>query len=245
MEEKNTVTENSYETEAKNVKRASKLKRNVTIVVVVLCICAAVYLNLTYNNQDRDSVLTDASLAGAKTGEEMLATSGESDYVSEYFAQARLTRQQSRAEALSLLETAAASASASAETIDSAMNSIAAMATYSMQETQIENLLLAKDFADCVVFMSAEGVTVAVPAPETGLTAEQAARITDAILSETSYNATQIRIIEVKKPLSTPEVSPDDTMDQGDTGTGESVTDSSTDIASQGGYLEGENYVFE
>jgi len=140
--------------------------------------------------------------------------SHEDDYISEYFAQARLTRQQSRDEALNLLEQAASSETASQETIDTAMNSIAVMANYSMQETQIENLLLAKDFAECVAFMSAEGVTIAVPAPAEGLTADQVAKITDAIISETNYTAEQIRLIEVKKPVTeeaapAPEASPD------------------------------------
>lgn len=34
-----------------------------------------------------------------------------------------------------------------------------------MTETQIENLLLAKDFSECVVYITEEGITVAVPAP--------------------------------------------------------------------------------
>ena len=92
-------------------------------------------------------------------------TSGE---VSDYFAEARLTRQTSRDEALALLETAAAGEGASQETIDGAMDAIAAMATWSMQETQIENLLLAKNFEDCVVYISGDGVTAAVPAPGRG-----------------------------------------------------------------------------
>ena len=67
-----------------------------------------------------------------------------------------------------------------------------------MQETQVENLLIAKDFADCVVYMSSEGVTVAVPAPVEGLTEAQVAQITDTITGETSYEAAQIKVIPVK-----------------------------------------------
>ena len=110
-----------------------------------------------------------------------------------------LTRQQSRDEALGLLETAAAGGGASQETIDAAMESITAMATWSLQETQVENLLLAKDFDDCVVYMTGEGVTVAVPAPPEGLSTASVARITDTITSETDYAASQLRIIEVKE----------------------------------------------
>ena len=78
------------------------------------------------------------------------------------------------------------------------MDSIAAMATWSMQEAQIENLLLARDFDDCVVYMSGDGVTVAVPAPMEGLSEASVARITDTITGETGMSASQIKIIEVR-----------------------------------------------
>ena len=68
----------------------------------------------------------------------------------------------------------------------------------SMQEKQIENLLLAKDFSDCVVYIGNGAVTVAVPAPIDGLSEEAVARITDIICTETEYDATQLNIIEVK-----------------------------------------------
>lgn len=176
----------------------STTKRNITIVAVLLCVCAAVYLNWSYNNRSADEAMADAELANAKTAEETMGAENPDVLVSDYFAEARLTRQQSRDEAISLLQAAAASETASKETIDSAVNTIAVMANYSMLETQIENLLIAKNFADCVAFMSAEGVTLAVPSPAEGLTAEAVAKITDAIVSETDFNATQITIIEVK-----------------------------------------------
>jgi len=161
-------------------------KKYITIAAVLLCICAAVYLNWSYNNSPAGTELSDAELANAKSAEETQAESGLTSGVSDYFAAARLTRQQSRDEALNLLESAAGSENASQETIDGVMNAIAAMANYSMMETQVENLLLAKNFAECVAFISAEGVTLAVPAPDEGLAAEDVAKITDTIVAETN-----------------------------------------------------------
>jgi len=186
----------------------NKTKKYITIAAVVLCVCAAVYLNWSYNKDNKGgSTLSDAELANAKSEEEA-AASGLSEEVSNYFAEARLTRQQSRDEALELLKAAASSETASQETIDGAMGAISAMANYSMMETQIENLLIAKNFAECVAFISADGVTLAVPAPEEGLAAEDVAKITDAIVAETDYTATQIRIIEVKSNTASPSPSP-------------------------------------
>lgn len=174
-----------------------KAKRNIIIVTVLLFVCAAVYLNWSYNNSwgRADEAMVEAE------DEAMAAAAAEGAAAEEafdYFAEARLTRQTSRDEALSLLQTAAASESASQETIDGAMDAIAAMAQWSMQETQIENLLLAKDFDDCVVYMSDDSVTVAVPAPMEGLSEAAVARITETITAETDYDATQLRVIEIK-----------------------------------------------
>ena len=174
-------------------------KRNLTMLAVVLFVCAAVALNWTYNRRwgkaDAEMVYAeDKAMATAQMDfEKTLITSG-----SEYFAEARLTRQISRDEALELLQTAAASDSASQETIDGAMSAITNMAAWSLQETQIENLLLAKNFEDCVVYIGTDKVTVAVPAPVEGLSEEAVARITDVICSETDYSPSQLSIIEVK-----------------------------------------------
>lgn len=177
-----------------------KTKRNVAIIVVLLFVCAAVYFNWSYNAQwgSADAEMAaaeDAAMAAANADGETTAASASTD---DYFAKARLTRQQSRDEALSLLKSASAAEDASQETIDSAMRAISAMASDSMTETQIENLLLAKDFSECVVYITEEGITVAVPAPAEGLSTAQVATITDVIVSETDYTAPQIKVIEVK-----------------------------------------------
>ena len=176
-----------------------KTKRNVAIIVVLLFVCAAVYFNWSYNAQwgSADAEMAaaeDAAMAANADGEAAAASASTDDY----FAKARLTRQQSRDEALSLLKSASAAEDASQETIDSAMRAISAMASDSMTETQIENLLLAKDFSECVVYITEEGITVAVPAPADGLSTAQVATITDVIVSETDYTAPQIKVIEVK-----------------------------------------------
>lgn len=199
-----------------------KGKRNLVIAAVLLFVCAAVWLNWSYNKNaapeapDADMVLAedeqrDTALAAygeAISGEEAAAVLGALDggaadaaapaESNGYFAEARLTRQQSRDNALDLLEQAAATDGASQEVIDSAMNEIAAMAGFSLQEAQVENLLLAKGFSDCVVFIGGEEVTVAVPAPLEGLSQADVARITDTVLSETGVPVSALRVIEVK-----------------------------------------------
>ena len=140
--------------------------------------------------EDEMTSAVDAILGREENARQTAAVSG-------YFAQARLTRQQSRDQALSLLETAASSETATAETIDAAMKEITAMANWSLLESRVENELLAKNFAECVVYLSAEKCTVAVPAPSEGLTEADVAVITDAVTANTDYSAAQINVIEV------------------------------------------------
>ena len=177
-----------------------KTKRNIAIIVVLLFVCAAIYFSWSYNTQwgkaDAEMAAAEDAATAAKAEEEAAAASASAS--DDYFAKARLTRQQSRDEALSLLKSASTAEGASQATIDSAMSAISAMASDSMTETQIENLLLAKDFSECVVYITDEGITVAVPAPADGLSTAQVATITDTIVKETDYTAPQIKVIEVK-----------------------------------------------
>lgn len=174
-------------------------KRNITMIAVLLFVCAAVTLNWSYNQRwgkpDAEMVqaMDEARSSADAAYAEKVATGASS-----YFAEARLTRQLSRDEALELLQTAAATEAASQETIDSAMNAISSMAACSMREAQIENLLIAKDFTDCVVYIGNNTVTVAVPAPAEGLSEDAVARITDVICKETEFEASQLSIIEVR-----------------------------------------------
>lgn len=186
-------------------KARGNLKRNIVMAAVLLFVCAAVYLNWSYSNQygkaDGEMVAAeDAAMEAAneKYTETLANEEAAAEAASGYFAEARLTRQQSRDEALALLESAAAGEGASQETIDAAMSSITAMATWSLQEAQIENLLLARGFDDCVAYMTGDGVTVAVPAPTEGLSEAAVARITDTITTETGMSVSQIHVIEIK-----------------------------------------------
>jgi len=176
------------------------LKRNITIVVVLIFVSTAVYLNWSYNNSwgKADDAMVEAEDAAMQKAEDAYsAENGILKSAAEYFAEARLNRQVSRDEALELLETAAASENATQETIDSAMAAISAMASYSMQETQLENLIIAKDFSDCVVYMTEDSITVAVPSPSEGLSEAAVARITETVTSETDYSVSQLHVIEI------------------------------------------------
>jgi stage III sporulation protein AH len=109
-----------------------KSKRNIILAAVLLLVCAAVYLNWSFNDRwgKADNAMVEAEDENmAEAAGESQGDADQATEVSEYFSEARLTRQTSRDQALSLLQTAAGNESASQETIDAAMDAIAAMPT--------------------------------------------------------------------------------------------------------------------
>ena len=82
--------------------------------------------------------------------------------------------------------------------MDEALGAITAMAGYTVSEAEMEALITAKGFQDCIVFLSADSVIVAVPAPAEGLGDSAVSRITDIVLQETNLHTEQIKIIGVK-----------------------------------------------
>ena len=65
-------------------------------------------------------------------------------------------------------------------------------------EAQIESLVIAKGYTDCVAYMSEDGISVAVAAPEEGLQEADVALISDIVLAQADYSLADIRIVEVK-----------------------------------------------
>ena len=78
-----------------------------------------------------------------------------------------------------------------------AAQSIQTLASYTLSEAQIESMITAKGYADCVVFMSEDGVSVVVSTGADGLQTEDVARITDIVKQETGLSAECIKIMEV------------------------------------------------
>ena len=185
-------------------------KRNAVVATVLLFVCAAVYLNWRYageaaadqaaevssqqqENGGSTKVLGDAALVD---GQVISAQEDGTAQVSSYFDTARLSRQQSRDNALSLLREAAEQEGAEQATVDEANRAIQTLAGYSVLESQIENLVVAKGYADCVAFMGEDSISVVVSAAEDGLQTEDVAKITDIVLGETDYTVDQITIME-------------------------------------------------
>jgi len=182
-------------------------KRNAVVAAVVLFVCLAVYLNWNYQDKggtDVGKTLGDTALVAGETKDPLLGgdtaqQSGEdgTSSASGYFANARLNRQQARDSALSILQEAAAGAEADQAMREQTNAAIQTMADYTVTEAQIENLVIAKGYTDCVAFIGEDTVSVVVEIAGGQLTEVDTARITDIVTQSTEFAASQIKIIEV------------------------------------------------
>lgn len=194
-------------------------KRNAVVAAIALFVCAAVYLNWSYKQEAAGKTLGESTLVGSEdpllngtSGSSSSGTEGGSQTEgetqseagssqtgaasSDYFSTARLNRQQSRDSALALLQDATGE-DADQTLKDEANQTIQAMADYTVTEAQIENLVIAKGYADCVAFIGENALSLAVAAPEGGLTDTDTARIVDVVHQTTGFTADQVKIISV------------------------------------------------
>lgn len=148
-------------------------KKPAVAAAVLLLVCAAVYMNWRYTDdiqKNAGKTLGQTTLVSSQDGEkgtEPTAAPAEDDY----FATARLSRKQARDNAISMLKEAERDENAQQSVLNEASQTLQVLAAYTVAESQIESLVTAKGYADCVVFMGAESVSVVVAPPEGGLTA--------------------------------------------------------------------------
>lgn len=169
-------------------------KRRAVAAAVVVLVGTSVYLNWRYTDEvaDTSKVLGQSTLVNGETvGAEDTAASGGEDY----FSTARLSRKQARDTAISMLEETKAEENVSEDVFNEAAETLQVLAGYTVAEAQIENLVVAKGYSDCVAFMGADSISVVVSSPE-GLETADVARIKDIVIAETSYTADQIKIME-------------------------------------------------
>ncbi len=199
-------------------------KRNAVVVAIVLFVGAAVYLNWSYGRevtanggegQGGGRLLGQAALVNGEDGQTAgkpassaqpsadpsaspSASPNAAGEQTGYFASARLNRQQARDSALELLQQAAADTAAQQDIIDEANASIQAMAAVTMSEANIENLITAKGYGDCICFINDDSASVVVSSTENGLGEADATKIMEIVKEETGLSASKITVIETE-----------------------------------------------
>ncbi len=181
-------------------------KKNLIAAAVLLVVCAGIYMNWMYSNAQQVDNLTDTLDAQKVLSQDGLVLDDASlDYsagntdgntITDYFAAVRLSRQEARDSAVNLLQEAMAYGDSSGAQQSSAQ--LEQIVQTALCEAQIESLIVAKGYADCVAYMSEEGISVAVAAPEGGMQQEDVAVIADIVITQTGFSMEAIRVVEVQ-----------------------------------------------
>lgn len=189
-------------------------KRQLVLAALVVALGAAVYLNWQFagNNQ---LIATNAvtSTSGRELGEARLvdgsAVSGApktaasassavktSANADTYFSQARLSRQKARDQAVELLEKTLADAKTNDAAKKQAVTEAASIAQNTLKESNIENLIKAKGFSDCVAFLENSECSVVVKTKDSSQ--NNAIVIKDIVAGQAGVASDKIKIIESK-----------------------------------------------
>ena len=140
----------------------------------------------------------EESTADKNYGEAQLVSVNE-DAGTEFFESARLSREKSRDEALDTIQKTLKDASLSQEEQQQAVEALQTEVTNIEREAELETIIKAKGFVDCVVLLDDGSAHVTVMTENDALTAAEVTQIRDAVLSRCDeVRAQDITVVEVK-----------------------------------------------
>lgn len=185
-------------------------KRQLVLAALVVALGAAVYLNWALSGNTQLPA-TDAVASGRELGETLLvnasgsesgASSGDSSAVdtsasvaeNDQFAAARLSRQKARDEAVATLQKLLSGATVTDAEKLTALSQANTIAQSIVKESDIESLIKAKGFEDCVVFLE-DGECSVVAKTKTS-SQDDAIVIRDIIAGQTGLSYDKIKIVE-------------------------------------------------
>ena len=194
-------------------------QRKASLLVLSFAMVVAIYLNWQYAREtDNEFIVTDDVVQQMNAEAEMdqsdmLMVSedyetknyGDAQLVAtskndseKYFEQARLSRQKTRDAALDTLQKSLKNAKLSDSQKKDATEQLSAIIQDMTTETDIENMVKAKGFSDCVASIFDDKITLAVQTKSGELSKSDTAKIRDIILSKSTISSQNIVIVEVK-----------------------------------------------
>lgn len=203
----NTSVRLSGRKEKVNMKKInlSKLgigKKELMLFALVLALGAAIYLNWQFSSVPLDTPTSADAQENSGLGVAELVNSQYLEYVTDeqpsdnntaasVLSQARIDRQNSRDEAIGLLEDILSDSNTDAETKQQAVNEASVIARNMLEESDIESILRAKGIEDVVVCISSDSCSVMVTDVQ-----DYSLIIQEAVMSQTDFTPDSINIIE-------------------------------------------------
>lgn len=177
-------------------------KKNLVAAALLITVCVGIYANWSYTQDQQTMELTQTLNEEKLLSEDMVVMAdGESTgavetTATDYFAAVRLSRQEARDSAVTMLQEAMAYTDEETEMATS-NETLEGIVQTALCEAQIESLIVAKGYMDCVAYIGDDGISVAVAAPETGLQQSDVALIADIVMSQSEFTLDKIRVVEV------------------------------------------------
>lgn len=170
----------------------SRAAKSIVVASAALLIGLAVYLNYRWFYDPSGSLgLGDNNMDQSGSGDS--SASGDVNEEQDYFTSTALDRQQARDEALDVLKLVTESTESSEDAKAQAQEKISKIAVDIQNEANIETLVKAKGFEDCVAIISDDAVSVIVSAES--LQAAEAAQILTIVYETTGINPENVSII--------------------------------------------------
>ena len=144
-----------------------------------------------------DVSVEDAPAADKNYGEAQLVSVGEPTG-EKFFKQARLARTKARDEALDVLQKALKKAKLEDEEKARLTEQLSKTVEHIAAESEIESLIKAKGFVDCVAFLDNDKAQITVMTTNDGLKGQEVAQIRDIVLNKCKLTAKDITVVEVK-----------------------------------------------
>jgi len=166
-------------------------KRNLIIVGAVLLIGVAVCLNwVLFADADKDGY--DYNEGAGAAGDEV--NDNKTSEVLAYFASTQVSRDRARDEALAVLQNVVDSSDTDSAEKNQALEDIATMAANIEAEANIEAMVMAKGFEQCVAIIN-EGMCTVVVMSE-GLLPNQMSQINEIVYEQKGIKPVNIKYIE-------------------------------------------------
>ena len=194
-EEKYEIAENENKWEKVKSFFSNVGRRNLIIVCAVLLIGAAICLNwvLFAGNDNGGYDYNNAGTGTGTTGDELTDSTTET---AAYFASTQVSRDRARDEALQVLQSVVDSAEADSTVKAQALEDIAVIAKNIEAESNIEAMVMAKGFEQCVAIINEESCTIVVKTE--GLLQNQMSQINEIVYEQTGIKPVNIKYIEKK-----------------------------------------------
>ena len=166
-------------------------KKSIISSVLVVVLAGAIFINWRYGD-----VSNVASQKQPKTGKAEYVSTSKVKVETGYFADAKKERETAYADAVAEFEALEKDSKASESDKSAAYQAHIALIERQEKQVNIETLVKAKDFADCLVVIGDEEVSVVVKADD--LAASEILQIQDLVLSVLDVPLDNVKIIHVK-----------------------------------------------